>query len=646
MRRFLFAVAGIVLVLALALVAVAALLPSDRIAALALARVEQATGRKIAFNGGLHLSFYPTFGIAADQVEMANAPWSDQGPMLSAEKVRVGVHLMPLLSGNIRITGITIENPTILLERLADGRDNWTLAPSDSLPATTGGGGGVPDLVLDNVQIRGGTIDYNDYGAGRNIRLADLSIDTALPGGDQPVDLRAAARLSGQALSADLHLAKPNTFLNGGASDIALAAKLGKASLDLKGAAQTDPDVTFTGTIGLNMPDTAATMTALGLSAPSLPKGLGRGVKLSGNLGWAGNKATLTKSALALDMNAISGDMSLALDKDRPNLTATLAAGDLDLTSLREDNGASGPTGPTTEGWSKDPIDLGGLSAIDASVRLRAKSIDLGSSKFGATALAANLKDGKLNTDINELAAYGGSVTGTVTATGKNGATVGGNLVASGVALQSLFADTIGFKRITGAGDMQIAFTGTGHSLDQIMHSLNGTGSFDFTKGEILGVDLISLFKNFDPAKGAAAKTIFDSITASFDIKKGVLNNVDMNFRAPLATAAGSGTVGIGDRVLDYLITPQILPGDTGKGAISVPVRISGSWASPSIRPDLSGIAKAKADAAAKKLEDKAKAKLSEKLGAGTGQSTQDTLKQKAAKELGKGLKGLLGGGN
>lgn len=649
MRRFILAFLGLVLALALAVVALILFLPADRIAALALAEFEASTGREIRFAGGIRPAFAPSPGIATGRVEMSNADWSGAGPMVSAEGVRVGVALLPLLSGEIRITGITVEKPRILLERDAEGRANWAIGEGPGAAVAGGGdapGGGMPALVLDRIEIRDGSVTYTDHGTGQVVALTGLTLETALPGGNAPVRVVAAALLGGQPLSAAIDVAAPDTLRSGGTSGIAAALTLGQARAGLSGEATMAEGIALAGAFDLDLPDTGAVLAALGQPRPAIPYGLGQAVRLSGTLAWAGDAGTLTEAVFDLDQNRLSGDLALLTDGPRPFLTAGLATGMLDLRALRGDGdsgGASGDGGP--QGWSTDPIDLGGLAAFDGEFDIRAEAVDLDSTKFGPTHIVASLREGRLDADIRRLAVYGGAVTGRVTATGQGGATVSGDLAASGVALQALFADTLDFDRITGAGDMDIRFAATGRSLDAIMHALSGTGSFAFTQGEILGLDLVAMLRNLDGAfQGAAARTIFDSITASFEIRDGVLNNVDLNFLAPLAEAIGEGTVGLGDQVLDYRVTPRLLKGEAGEGGISVPVLITGSWSNPSFRPDLKGLVDARARKELKKIEDKAKARVEKEIGLEPGESLEDRAKEELGKKLQEGLKGLLGG--
>jgi AsmA protein len=228
--------------------------------------------------------------------------------------------------------------------------------------------------------------------------------------------------------------------------------------------------------------------------------------------------------------------------------------------------------------------------------------------------------------------------------------------------------DLGGYERLVGTGDMSVKFLGVGNSLDAIMNSLSGSGNLRFGKGEILGLDIAGMLRTLDASYvGAGQKTIFEAITASFTIDKGVLRNDDLAFKAPYVTATGAGSVGIGARVLDYRLRPTALAAVDGTGGVMVPLLITGPWAAPKFRLDLEGIAKERLQDEAKKLEERARAeakaaeararaqleqKAQEELGIvrQEGESLEDAAKRRAQEavdaEAGKLLNRLLGGGN
>ena len=62
--------------------------------------------------------------------------------------------------------------------------------------------------------------------------------------------------------------------------------------------------------------------------------------------------------------------------------------------------------------WDRLPIALDGLADFDLDLRLSAASIKIGSAQLGRTAVAANMRGGKLNVTIGESQAFGGVAKG------------------------------------------------------------------------------------------------------------------------------------------------------------------------------------------------------------------------------------------
>jgi AsmA protein len=179
-----------------------------------------------------------------------------------------------------------------------------------------------------------------------------------------------------------------------------------------------------------------------------------------------------------------------------------------------------------------------------------------------------------------------------------------------------------------------------GQSVDAIMKSLSGAGRIALGRGSIEGIDLDDLMGNFDVQGGT---TVFDSAQANFTMQDGALRNNDLQMLLPHFDARGAGTIDLGARRLDYTLTPRALRVNGDRG-LAVPIRITGPWADPSIRADLSAALdlnfSAERDRAETKVKEKLEEKLAEELGVvrQEGQSieeaVEDRLENKLAEEL------------
>src|SRR5579864_3261239 len=88
-------------------------------------KASAALGRKVDV-GNLSLSLF-TGSVAADNLSIADDPKFNQSPFLTAKSVKVGVELIPLiLSKQLNITGISIDDPEVTLIRNPGGQWNYS----------------------------------------------------------------------------------------------------------------------------------------------------------------------------------------------------------------------------------------------------------------------------------------------------------------------------------------------------------------------------------------------------------------------------------------------------------------------------------------------------------------------------------------
>ena len=435
---------------------------------------------------------------------------------------------------------------------------------------------------------------------------------------------------------------------------------------------------------GMLEADSPAVRSLLGVFVidPEMPDGTFNSVSVSGYLTADPKSGVVLEDArLSVDKNHTAGRVAVQF-ADKPIITARLSSDHLDLSGFVAEpkgGGQSGSGQSTTttaaQGWSKEPIGLKGLDAVDADVKIRAQSVDFGVSKLGLTDIAATLRNGLLTLNLIDVRAFQGAMNGTVTISGGNRLSFTSDVLAKDMQLQPLLGQLIGVDRLIGKGTTRLNLSGTGASIHEVMNSLSGSGNINFFDGAIRGIDLAAMMQNLKSAFGGfEGATEFTSMTGSFEMTKGVLDNVDLSLISPLFKALGEGKVNLGGQSMDYTITPSTLTGDA---EFSVPVFITGPWSNLSFKPDLSQLvnlllegklgdndeikkAKDKLDKLKEELEnpeDAAKRELEEELmkelqgqadsseGAGTDEpqkSLEDQLKEKAENELENALKKLF----
>jgi hypothetical protein len=101
-------------------------------------KVSQAIGRPFAINGDLRVGWQHPAGehgwravipwprFSAYDVRVGNPSWAASQTFARLDEISFDVEVLPLLTHVISIPSIDLVNPSIDLERLKDGRENWT----------------------------------------------------------------------------------------------------------------------------------------------------------------------------------------------------------------------------------------------------------------------------------------------------------------------------------------------------------------------------------------------------------------------------------------------------------------------------------------------------------------------------------------
>ena len=149
--------------------------------------VRNATGRELAIDGDISVSLLPSPTLSVAGVRLANLQGASTPDMARLKSLDISVALMPLISGNVQVTKVTLVDPVVELERLADGRVNWLFAPTAGAPAsgavptqpTTGSpgpGGSLPSISVDNFGIVNGTVIYRSGPTEEKIEALNAAV--------------------------------------------------------------------------------------------------------------------------------------------------------------------------------------------------------------------------------------------------------------------------------------------------------------------------------------------------------------------------------------------------------------------------------------------------------------------------------------
>ncbi len=394
--------------------------------------------------------------------------------------------------------------------------------------------------------------------------------------------------------------------------------------------------------------------------------------KLLGELGIAletRDAKALTRFGLSLKLDKTStltrlSDLQARLDDSTLAGSASVGGGEhppvrfeLNIDTLDADRylpptaGAGGKKQAPAADAKPPELPLKMLRGLDVDGSLKIASLKLNGLKLRNAVLGLNAKKGVIQ--IKPLAAklYNGSVkiTASMDARGKQPRFLVDKRLA-GVRIGPLLKDMTGDDPlITGTANLSAKLKTRGLDDKVMRRNLNGRVGFSFTDGAVQGYDLAGIIRQAMAAlKGKSVKssgpqkTDFAELKGSLKITNGVARNNDFSAKSPFLRVKGRGTIDLNNETLDYLLTAKLVGSAKGQGGddleklkgVPIPVRVSGAFGDPSIKPDLESILK---EVAKRKLLDKVKEKAGGKLG--------ETLKKGAGAGLGDLLKGKDGGG-
>lgn len=607
MKKLAKIVGALLALVIVAIIAVPLLVPADTLKELVAKELSKATGRTLTIEGDASLKIFPDIAVALEKVSLGNPAGEFKSDrMFYAGRLSTGVKLVPLLSKEIIITGVTLEDAEINLEETKAGQKNWEFASkassdtqqekkedaaSEKKPASR--------FAIGDIAVKNSSVNFTPA-TGKPISASDINITLSGADGASPLVLDGSVTYQGKPVKLALDVKDSKAFLNGtGNSPVVADIVLPGGTLNFSGTAEKKDEIGAKGTLKLDVSALPALLEwATGKpAAPATPKK----VSFNGPLELAGKKISFSSIDAKLDSLTIGGRLNADLTGSVPAIAGALKLGVIDLDAFTQASGAKTQTGAAapkaaaSEGWSRDPIDLSGLKAVNAKLGLAIDGVKKGALEVGKGAMDVNLNNGALKLGIDSLAIYGGNARGSL---GASPAGISTDLDLSGIQIEPLLTALTGKSLLTGSGAVALNLKGNGNSQHAIVSSLAGTMKATLRDGKLKGVNIGELLRNVKQGKFYAddsQATDFAELGGSWNFAGGVGRNEDLAMKAPILRMTGKGSVNLPARTLDYRLLPTLvtsLKGQDGKDkqGVTVPLIITGPWSKLSITPDLAGM--------------------------------------------------------
>lgn len=599
MRAFLIVLAGIAGLAIATLLAIVFLFPKNEIRTQVERGVEAATGRQVAIEGPIRVLIYPNLGVEARKVRLANVPGGMAKSLLEMESVALGVELLPLIRGDVRVKRLELNQPKLALEVDAMGHPNWLLAPI--APQDPSKAPQIKALSLGDVRIVNGQITFASQQDKTQLDISKIDIAASLANLDSPLSLKGGFTYRGERAGSELRFAAPRAFLQQGRTPIQLTLSEGPALGALDGVLDTK-----TGQIdgAVNLKGESFRRLSAWAGAPMGPGPGFLPFAIDGDLSIANGAVRLRGADLELDAIRGKGDLALLSSGPRPKLMASLDVNALDLNTYATSTEAKRGV-DVQSGWSAAPMDFSGLKGFDAEMSLRTGALTFQKMHMERAALDLSMVDGLLDARLKDMSLYGGHGSGRLVLDARGAVPkVRQSLNVTGIEALPFLGDAIGMDRLAGKANLIIDVAGEGRSQEALMKSLRGAFSMQLANGEIKGFSLGEIARTVRAALsggalGPAASTDFGAFSANFLIKDGVAASNDISLTAPFLRMSGAGLINLGTQTADLRVTPRAVSSVEGQGStaggagLGVPFVVKGPWAKLQFSPDLAGAAQA-----------------------------------------------------
>ncbi|MDP1655211.1 MAG: AsmA family protein [Hylemonella sp.] len=639
LKYLLLALAGLVALLVLAALIIAATFNPNDYKPTLIKLVQDKTQRALSIPGDIKLTFFPRIG--ADLGKVAISERQNARVFASAEHAQVALALMPIFSRQFIIDQVLVDGLVVNLHRYKNNTTNYDdlLSKEDgnAKPATatpTPEEAHAVQFDVGGISLTNARLGLTDETKNSTLAVSKLNLRTG------PI---AQGKKSNFELSAEVKGDKPQLALTVNAkSNFTLDLTQQRHVFDgftasLKGAAVDMSNLQMT----LSAPSFELSPQALKAPALALEAAITQGTRsttaklggaLSGDLvaqrfelsnlsldaalpNPAGGSLALSakgKASVNLPREAVQASLSGKLDGMRmeaqvgltrfspPAYSFDIALDDLDADRYLTKSTPTAKTGAGSGTAPESPIDLSALQSLDARGTLKVASFKFANIRTSNVRLELHAANGKVNINPMTASLYGGSLAGSLSASASKTPRFAVQQTLRNINIGPLLKDALDKNPVDGKGDVTIDISTTGATVSQLKRAINGTARLALQDGAINGINLAATIRNAKarigmlqgqpaPQQGTAStqeKTDFTELNGSFKIANGVAHNDDLSAKTPLLRIGGNGDINLGEDRLDYTVKATVVSTLQGQGGpelqqlkgLTVPVKLSGPF--------------------------------------------------------------------
>lgn len=580
---------GVLLSLLLVLVLVLLFMDWNRLRGPLSNAVSQALGRNFAINGNLSVDWSWTPRIAANDIELANAPWGSRPEMFKLDRFEVAIRLPELFRGRIVLPEVRATRPFLILERSENGRQaNWDFGEKkDEKGGMALSRRWIPEI--GQLAIDDGRFLFRDPATDTSF---DMSVSTvAGAASDQGVKITGRGRATGAPLTLDIRSGPILTLWKEGTPyPIEVRAAFGDTKAEVKG--------TFAEPVKLEGPDLRFEAEGPNLAAlsafspawiPETPP-----YRFAGRISRDGDKWLLRGFEGKLGSSDLSGDLMATIRNDRPYLEGDMRSRRFDFRDVVGIFGADPTPEPADKASPRllpdKPYDLEGLRAADVDLRFQSGNIVTPWMPVDDLATHVRLDEGVITLDPVKLTVGYGAIRANI------------ELDARGSMIQTALdahIDKVPFKRLLAktpfadetAGNFfgRTKLTMAGNSVAAMAASADGDIKVLMEDGRISGLLMEAAGLDVTEALGIALAGDDPAIRvrcsiSDFIASDGVIKTQLFLMDTTDSQLLGDGSIDLRNETVDFRLEAK--PKDFSLFAARTPVRIGGTLKKPRPRPE------------------------------------------------------------
>ena len=561
-------------------------------------KVQNGTGRSFAVDGDIWLYWLQGPRVTIDSLKLGNPAWASTPQMATVDHVDTTISLGNLLHKRFVLPHLIVDKPVINLEESADGKRNWYFDKQQSDSSTA--------VVIEELAMKQGHLGYvvKHKNTDVQIELATLSgekLDTKGGGSTATVGANATGKWKGlklviEAEGGDLLKLKDtsttypfkakatigSTHVSANGTVAGLAALKG-ADLKVSVSGQTLGE--WLRIVGVALPETPPYQTAGQLR---IADGVYRYDDFTGRVG----------------ESDIAGSLTFEKRAKRPFISGTLVSKQLDLTDFAAAIGktpagnkaaANAVAAKSSKLLPQKTFDTEKWDTLDADVRFTGKAIkNAGSIPFDDLDMHVVLQNRVLSFTPLTFGFADGKMGGTFRFDGSES--------PMKAKVDARFTDlrlsrltpklTDGSKASLGRLNGTVKLDGRGNSIAAMLGTSNGTAQIAMGRGQ-----LSSLLLELAGLQGPQIvryllgdkNTLVRCAIGDFAMKDGDMTARTALIDTDLSVIKIDGSANFANEQLDLKVTP--LPKQKSIVVLRTPFYMTGTFASPSVKPDYGTLA-------------------------------------------------------